>query len=74
MGVALDALRYDAETVVFSSRVTADTAEQALLNTPLELDDRNSGRRSCNLDWDLADGYPWDADPEEHPVRRTPPV
>ena len=61
--VARDALGDDAEAVVLARRTAADAPEQSLLDTLLELDDRDTGRGRRDLDGHLADGEPGDADP-----------
>lgn len=58
--VTLDTLGDDTETVVLHRGAAADTAEQTLLDTLLELDDRDTRRRGSDLDGDLADSQPGD--------------
>ena len=62
VAAALDALGDDAEAVVLHRRTAADTAEQTLLDTLLELDDSDTGGRGGDLDRDLADGAPRNGD------------
>ena len=61
--IRLDTLRNDTETVVLHDGAAANAAEQTLLDTLLEFDDRDLGGRSGDLDGYLADGEPGDGDP-----------
>lgn len=62
MRATLDTLRDDTEAVILHDGAAADTTEQALLDTLVELDDGDTGRGSGNLDRDLANGHPGDTD------------
>lgn len=59
--IRLDTLRDDTEAVILHDGAAADTAEEALLDTLLEFDDSDPGRGSGDLDRNLADRGPRDA-------------
>ena len=65
VAATFDSFGYDPETVVLHRRAAADTTEKALLNPLLELDHSDSGRRSGDLDRDLADGEPRDGNTKQ---------
>ena len=66
MRVALNTLGDDTEAVVLHRRTAANTTKQTLLDTLLELDNSDTGRRRGDLNGDLADGEPGDEDADSH--------